>query len=81
MKLEQPSVNRKIIVQWYDSEIACLLAIIFLFPILILGLVGINVASDTEQYQAFVWVPLLLTILSAGVIFSIAVRLIKRLFF
>ena len=81
MKLDQPPIYRKIIVPWYDSKIMCLSAIIFLFPVALLGLVGINVADSTQQYQAYLWMPVLLTMLSAGVIFSMTVRLIRRYLF
>jgi Mg2+ and Co2+ transporter CorA len=81
MKLDQPPVYRKIIVPWYDSETMCLVAVIFLFPVLLLGLVGINVADNTQQYHAYLWMPVLLTVLSAGVIISITFRLIRRFLF
>jgi quinol-cytochrome oxidoreductase complex cytochrome b subunit len=80
MKLDQPSTFRKIIVPWYDSEILCLVAIIFLFSVMLLGIVGINVAKSIQQYQEYLWMPSLLTFLSGGVIFSIVVRLVRRLF-
>jgi len=47
----------------------------------LLGVVGINVADSTQQYQAYLWMPVLLTMLSAGVIFSMTVRLIRRYLF
>lgn len=82
MKLDQPPpIYRKIIVPWYDSETMCLAAIIFLLPVVLFGLVGINAANSNQQYQAFLWIPVLLTVLSAGVVFSIAVRLIRRYLF
>ena len=81
MKLDQPPIYRKLMVPWYDSEIMCLLAIIFLFPVALFGVVGINVANSTQQYQAYLWMPVLLTMLSAGVIFSMTVRLIRRYLF
>lgn len=81
MKLDQPPIYRKIIVPWYDSEVMCLVAIIFLLPVALLGLIGINVANSIPQYQSYVWMPVLLTVLSTGVIFSITFRLIKRYFF
>jgi hypothetical protein len=43
----------------------------FLFPVMFLGIVGINVAKSTQQYQEYLWMPSLLTILSGGVILSI----------
>jgi hypothetical protein len=83
MKLDQSTspIYRKIIVQWYDSEIMCLAAIVFLLPVVLFGLVGINVAKSTQQYHVFLWIPTLLTILSFGVIFSMTVRLIRRFLF
>ena len=78
MKLDHPPVYRKAVVQWYDSELACLIAVIFLFLMVLLGLAGISVANSTYQYQAYLWVPLLLTLLSAGVIVSITLRLTRR---
>ncbi len=81
MKLDHPPIYRKIIIPWYDSELICLVAIILLSPVVLLGLVGINVAKGSEQYQAYIWMPVLLTGLSAGVIFSMALRLIRRFFF
>jgi hypothetical protein len=82
MKLDHPPpIYRKIIVPWYDSEIVCLTAVIFLLVVVLLGLVGINVANSTQQYKGYLWMPVLLTILSAGVIFSITVRLIRRFLF
>jgi hypothetical protein len=78
MKLDHPRKYRKIMVPWYDSDIMCLIAIIFLFPVALLGLIGINVANSNQQYQAYLWVPVLLTALSGGMIFSMLIRLFKR---
>jgi quinol-cytochrome oxidoreductase complex cytochrome b subunit len=80
MKLDHPPLFRKIIVPWYDSEIFCLVAIIFLFAVMLLGIVGINVAKSTQQYQEYLWMPSLLTVLSGGVVLSIVIRLVRRFF-
>ncbi len=78
MKLDQPAAYRKTVVQWYDSEAVCLVVIVFLFVVVLFGLAGITVATSTPQYQKFLWVPVLLTVLSSGVIGSITIRLIRR---
>jgi Mg2+ and Co2+ transporter CorA len=57
------------------------MAVIFLLPVLLFGLVGINVANSYHHYHACLWIPLLLTILSAGVIISMVFRLIRRYLF
>jgi hypothetical protein len=81
MKLDQTPLFRKIIVPWYDSEILCLVAIIILFSVMLLGIVGINVAKSTQHYQEYLWMPSLLTVLSGGVILSIVIRLVRRFFY
>jgi hypothetical protein len=81
MKLDQSPLFRKIIVPWYDSEILCLVAIIILFAVMLLGIVGINVAKSTQQYHEYLWMPSLLAVLSGGVILSIVIRLVRRFFY
>lgn len=78
MKLDHPPLYRKAVVQWYDSELACLITVVFLFLVVLFGMAGITVAKSTPQYQDYIWVPILLTVLGAGVIISITIRLTKR---
>jgi hypothetical protein len=42
------------------------------------GVIGISVARESEEYQGNVWIAVLLVVMSAGVIFSTTIRLIKR---
>ena len=54
------------------------IAITFLMLVLLFGLVGISVAREIEQYHHYVWVPAVLVVLSAGVMASAIIRLIRR---
>ena len=78
MRLDQNPVFRKVIVPWYDSETVCLIVIVCMGVVVIFGLTGIAVARDHLIYQEHIWVPILLVFMSASVIVSITVRLVKR---
>ncbi len=78
MRLDQNPVYRKVIVPWYDSEIACLVLIGFLFVVFLFGFIGISVAIDNSAYGAYVWIPISLVVMSGGIIISITIRLIIR---
>lgn len=78
MPLDQNPLFRKAIVPWYDSDKACYLCIIFMLFVLFFGIAGISLASEKTEYNEHIWVPVLLLAISAGVIISISIRLIKR---
>ena len=78
MRLDQNPVYRKVIVPWYDSKLACLVLIGFLFVVLLFGFIGISVAMDNASYRFYIWLPISLVVMSGGIIISITVRLIIR---
>ncbi len=75
---ENNPIYRKAIVPWYDSESWCLAVVVFMFAVVLFALIGIKVSDEIPRYGAFLWVPVLLAAMAAGVIVSITVRLIKR---
>ena len=78
MRLEQNPLFRKKIFPWYDSNIACIIMIGFLFIIFLFGITGIFEAYETIENHQHIWVPGILVIMSGGTIASILVRMIKR---
>lgn len=78
MRLHQNPVFRKVIIPWYDSDTACIIVILFLLGVLLLGVLGIWVASETDKYHEHIWLPITLVILSGSVIVSTIIRLMKR---
>ena len=78
MRLDPNPVFRKVIVPWYDSEMACLVVIAFMVVVVLFGFAGISVAQDNPLYHDHIWVPILLIIMSGSVIISITVRLARR---
>jgi len=78
MRFDEKPIFRKIIVPWYDSETVCLLLILFMVLVFLFGIVGLSVSSDIVEYNNFIWVPILLILLSGWVVVSTMVRLIRR---
>jgi hypothetical protein len=71
-------VFRKAANPWYRSKTVYGLTITFMVIVLLFGLVGISVTREIEQYHDYVWVPVVLVVLSTGVMISAIIRLIRR---
>lgn len=69
---------RKAIYPFYDSEKACIIIFIIMLLILLFGMAGIAAAREDVQYAGYIWVPVLLSILSLAVLISTSVRLIRH---
>lgn len=78
MRLDKNPVYRKVIVPWYDSEAACFIMIILMGFVFLFGLAGVLATRETVEYREYIWVPVFLMVMSAGVIVSTAIRLAKR---
>ena len=78
MRIDQNPLFRRVIVPWYDSETACYIVIFFMFLVFLFGFSGISAARENIAYHEHVWVPVLLVVMSGGVIVSTTIRLIKR---
>ena len=71
-------VFRKTANPWYQSKMVYALTITFMVIVLLFGLVGISVTREIEQYHDYLWVPLVVVVLSTGVMISAIIRLIRR---
>lgn len=78
MRLEQYPIHRKVIVPWYDSEIACLVMIVLMTATMLFGAIGVSVAVAKPAFQSYMWVPLAVVVLSVGVITSASLRMARR---
>jgi len=78
MRIDQNPLFRKVIVPWYDSESACYIVIFFMVLVFLFGFAGISSTRENIAYHEYVWVPVLLVLMSGGVIISTTIRLIKR---
>ena len=71
-------VFRKAVIPWYNSKTAYIIVIVFLLLVFLFALAGISVSTEDPAYRGYVWVPLILLVLSAGIIITTIARLIKR---
>lgn len=78
MRYDEKPVYRKLIVPWYDTKTACLIVIVFMLMVFLFGLVGVSVAGESTEQYAKIWLPILLIVISAGIIISTGIRLAKR---
>ena len=78
MRIDHSPLFRKVIVPWYDSEAACYIVIFFMFIVFLFGVAGISASRENIEFHEHVWVPVLLMVMSGGVIISTTTRLIKR---
>ncbi len=78
MRLEEKPIFKKKIVPWYETERFFFLLIVVMFIIFLFGFVGILVSQEETEYHDYIWMPVLLVVLSGTGIVSTSVRLIKR---
>jgi hypothetical protein len=78
MNGDQNPSFRRLIVPWYDSEAACLVLILLMDLVFLFAAVGVEEARRTPEFGGYMGLPVLLLVLSGGVIVSITVRLIRR---
>jgi hypothetical protein len=78
MPPDKNPVFRKPVIPWYRSRAVYGFSIAFMLLVFMFGLAGISVAREHEQYYGYIWLPVLLVILSGGLIVSTGIRLIRR---
>ena len=78
MLSKKDPVFRKAVIPWYRSNKVYVLAIVFMFLVLLFGIAGISVARGIEDYRGYIWIPITLVSMSAIIIISVTYRLIKR---
>jgi hypothetical protein len=78
LRQDRSPVFRKAIFPWYDSDWFCIAAICLGLFAGLLGGVGWDVAGDVPAYRAHLWLPALLIGLSAALVVSTVVRILRR---
>ncbi len=78
VKFKSELLFRKAFIPWYDTEPSMFLTLAFAVAALLFSLAGVAAALDTPRYQALLWVPCLLGILSLAITISTLIRLLRR---
>ncbi len=71
-------VFRKAIIPWYHSKTAYGITIAFMLFVFLFGLAGISVARANIQFNDYIWVPIVLVVISGSAIFFNIFQLIRR---
>ena len=77
--MDPKPIYRKAISPWYDSEPLCVWIIVLMLLVFLFACAGISVAGSHPFWGDYIWFPILLAGLSLWVLFTISVRLIKRM--
>ncbi len=77
--MDPKPVYRKVISPWYDSEPLCIWIIALMLVVFLFACAGISVAGSHPLWSSYIWVPILLAVLSFWVLFTTSLRLIKRI--
>lgn len=75
---DQNPLFRRIILPWYDTDIACVLTALFLLLVFVFALAGVSVVFETPDSGRQAWVPAVLLALSAVGFATVCLRLIRR---
>lgn len=78
MPREKSPVFRRAIIPWYDSDRACWIVVGFMLATAIFSGVGLSVALEAPEFNNYLWLPLLLLLLSTGIAVSTLVRIFSR---
>ena len=78
MRLDPNPLFRKIITPWYDTPLVCWVLLAIMVALVLFSITGILVAEYNPDYKGFVWVPILLLLLSLFMVFSLFGRLVRH---
>jgi len=78
MPLDKSPVFRKVVLPWYRSKVVYICVLVFMVLVFCFGLIGISVARENAAYRPHIWLPIILVVLSGGLLLSFGIRLIRR---
>jgi len=78
MRVGKTPLFRNVIVPWYDADTVCYSIMVLMVIILIFSVFGVVAAREVPAYRGYFWVPVLLALMSTGVLVSTIVRLVQR---
>ena len=78
MPSEKSPVFRKPVIPWYQSKTAYSIMVVIMLVVFLVGLTGISVSREIEEYNGYLWIPAVLVILSLCLMITNIIRLIRR---
>jgi len=78
MPSEKSPFFRKPVIPWYQSKTAYSITIVIMLVVFLVGLAGISVSREIDEYNGYLWIPAVLVILSVCLMIINIIRLIRR---
>lgn len=78
MQIHQNPLFRKTIVPWWDADAVCVAVVLAMAVVFLFSISGIYIAFSRDDYYPHAWVPILLLIMSLGVLVSTLMRVVRR---
>lgn len=78
MPSEKSPFFRKPVIPWYQSKTAYSITIVIMLVVFLVGLAGISVSREIDEYNGYLWIPAVLVILSVCLMITNIIRLIRR---
>ena len=78
MPSEKSPFFRKPVIPWYQSRTAYSVTIVIMLVVFLVGLAGISVSREIDEYNGYLWIPAVLVILSVCLMITNIIRLIRR---
>jgi len=78
MPSEKSPFFRKPVIPWYQSKTAYSITIVIMLVVFLVGLAGISVSREIDEYNGYLWIPAVLVILSVCLMIINILRLIRR---
>jgi len=78
MPSEKSPFFRKPVFPWYQSKTAYSITIVIMLVVFLVGLAGISVSREIDEYNGYLWIPAVLVILSVCLMIINILRLIRR---
>ena len=78
MQIDKNPFFRKAFLPWYSTDTACLIKSVVMVVVVLFAVEGIKVAGKVEAYGDYIWVPVLLLVMSLIVLMTNIIRLFQR---
>jgi len=78
MPSEKSPFFRKPVIPWYQSKTAYSITIVIMLVVFLVGLAGISVSREIDEYNGYLWIPAVLVILSVCLMIINILRLFRR---
>ncbi|MBW2107739.1 MAG: hypothetical protein JRI36_03605 [Deltaproteobacteria bacterium] len=79
MKLDPNPSFRKVPVPWHGSDAFCLVIAMIMAVVFVFARIGLRLTCEVDAYHDYAWLPIVLMILSGGILVANITRVLTRM--